>query len=80
MDFGVWIGLFTDGEPSSLNGEPFEFRKDHPRVNLKEVFAVEDLIGYPTGRTFLIIEVESDLIRMSGPITEPEPQGEEGAQ
>lgn len=61
-----WTGILTDGEPNSINGEPFAI--DPVERNMKALFAVDDVIGYPTGRTFLITEVESDLVRMVGPL------------
>lgn len=62
----VWRGILTDGEPVSLNGGPFT--RDPDERDAKKMFTVGDEIGYASGRIFMITEVESDLVEMTGPI------------
>lgn len=61
-----FTGILTDGIPTSRNDLPFDYDPDI--TNMKSLFAVCDVIGYPTGRRFMITEVESDLVVMVGPI------------
>ncbi len=58
-----FVGTHTDGPPSSKNGNPFSV--PDLMVDGRTLFAVGDLIGYPTGRTFRVSFVDYWTVRMT---------------
>ena len=63
----VWNGLYTDGEIIARNGRPFIEPAEGER-DCRNIVQKGDVLSYATGRQFRIIYVDSDLVKMEGPL------------